>query len=160
VPIDPAIVAIVAFALVGLGVGVLLGRRSSEGAARARALETELDVERSARARALEEKRAALEELERARADAEAYRVRVVDHFYGSSEQLRALAVQYRALYDHLASGAQALCPESVPALRERLEVPALGERAETRAAAADGPVAEPPAAEPPVGAKPDEAAA
>ena len=125
-PIDPSLVAIVAFALVGLGVGVLLGRRSSEGAARARALETELSVERSARERAVEEKRAAEDALGSARAQAEAYRGRVVEHFYGTSEQLRALTLQYRAVYDHLAEGAQALCPETFQALRAGLEAPAL----------------------------------
>lgn len=135
-PIDPAIVAIVAFALVGLGVGVLLGRRSSEGAARARALETELDVERTARERVLEEKRTVEEELARARAEADGYRQRVVEHFYGTSEQLRALTVQYRAVYEHLAEGAQALCPETFQALRSSLEVPALEHGAEEAAAA------------------------
>jgi hypothetical protein len=126
VPIDPSLVAIVAFALVGLGVGVLLGRRSSEGAGRARALETELSVERSARARALEEKRAAEDALASARAQAEEYRGRVVEHFYGTSEQLRALTLQYRAVYDHLAEGAQDLCPETFQALRAGLEAPLL----------------------------------
>jgi uncharacterized protein len=133
VPIDPSLVAIVAFALVGLGIGVLLGRRSSEGAARARALETELAVERTARERALEEKRAVDEALAAARADAEQYRGRVVEHFYGTSEQLRALTVQYRAVYDHLAEGAQALCPETFQALRAGLEAPALEEPAARR---------------------------
>lgn len=127
-PIDPSLVAIVAFALVGLGIGVLLGRRSSEGTARARALETELAVERTARERALEEKRAVDEALAAARADAEQYRGRVVEHFYGTSEQLRALTVQYRAVYEHLAEGAQALCPETFQALRAGLEAPALEE--------------------------------
>jgi len=136
VPIDPAIVAIVAFALVGLGVGVLLGRRSSEGAARARALETELDVERTARERVLEEKRAAEEALAAARADAEQYRKRVVEHFYGTSEQLRALTVQYRSVYEHLAQGAEALCPEAFQELRAGLEVPALARGAEAPAEA------------------------
>lgn len=138
-PIDPAIVAIVAFALVGLGAGVLLGRRGSEGAARARALETELEVERTARERALAEKRTLEEDLERARTEADAYRQRVVEHFYGTSEQLRALTVQYRAVYEHLAEGAQALCPESFQALRAGLEVPALGHGAEEPAAAPAG---------------------
>jgi uncharacterized membrane-anchored protein YhcB (DUF1043 family) len=131
VPIDPAIVAMVAFALVGLGIGVLLGRRSSEGAARARALEGELEVERNAREKALAEKRAADEALAEARAEAEGYRKRVVDHFYGTSEQLRALTVQYRAVYEHLAQGAEALCPEAFQELRAGLEVPALQRGAE-----------------------------
>jgi hypothetical protein len=132
VPIDPSLVAIAAFALVGLGLGVLLGRRSSEGAARARSLETELSVERTARERALEEKRAAEEALAAARSEAEQYRSRVVEHFYGTSEQLRALTLQYRAVYDHLAEGAQALCPESFQALRAGLEAPVLEERVAT----------------------------
>lgn len=132
-PIDPSLVAMVAFALVGLGLGVLLGRRSSEGAARARALETELAVERTARERALEEKRAADEALAAARTDAEQYRGRVVEHFYGTSEQLRALTVQYRAVYDHLAEGAQALCPETFQALRGGLDAPVLEAPAEPR---------------------------
>jgi uncharacterized membrane-anchored protein YhcB (DUF1043 family) len=144
VPIDPALVAIVAFALVGLGAGVLLGRRSSAAAARARALESELEVERSARERALEEKRTVEEELTRARAESDRYRERVVEHFYGTSEQLRALTVQYRAVYEHLAEGAQALCPEAFQALRASLEVPALEHGAEPAPdAGADAPAKE-----------------
>jgi uncharacterized membrane-anchored protein YhcB (DUF1043 family) len=34
--------------------------------------------------------------------------------------------VQYRAVYEHLAEGAQALCPEAFQALRSSLEAPAL----------------------------------
>ena len=39
--LDPMLLALVALTLVGLGVGVLVGRRSSEGADRARALQAE-----------------------------------------------------------------------------------------------------------------------
>jgi hypothetical protein len=134
------LVALVAFTLLGLGVGVLLGRRSSEAAERARLLEAELDAERAALERALGEKRAVDEELARSRAEAEGYRERVVQHFYGTSEQLRALTLRYRELFEHLADGARELCPEASGALQAGLAPPALADLAGEAAAAGDAP--------------------
>jgi uncharacterized protein len=147
--VDPMVVALIAFPLLALGVGVLLGRRSSDAAERARTLEAELDAERSALERALGEKRGVEEELVAARAEAAGYRERVVQHFYGTSEQLRALTLRYRELFEHLADGARELCPEASNALQAGLEPPALpdlaGEPAESAAPAAEATAPEQP---------------
>jgi len=124
---EPLYVALVAFPLVGLAVGFLLGRRSSEGAERARTLEAELDAQRAVLEQVQAEKHSALEDLARARSEAEGYRERVVQHFYGTSDQLRSLTLRYRELFEHLADGARELCPETVGALQAGLEAPALG---------------------------------
>ena len=124
---DPLYVALVAFPLVGLAIGFLLGRRSSEAAERARILEAELDAQRAALEQVQAEKLAALEDLTRARTEAEGYRERVVQHFYGTSDQLRSLTLRYRELFEHLAEGARELCPEASSALQAGLAAPALG---------------------------------
>jgi uncharacterized membrane-anchored protein YhcB (DUF1043 family) len=124
---EPLYVALVAFPLVGLAIGFLLGRRSSEGAERARTLEAELDAERAVLEQVQAEKHSALEDLARARTEAEGYRERVVQHFYGTSDQLRSLTLRYRELFEHLADGARELCPEAAGALQAGLEAPALG---------------------------------
>jgi len=126
--LDPMLLALVALTLVGLGVGVLVGRRSSEGADRARALQAELDAQRLELERVQGEKLSLGGELERARQEAEGYRTRVVEHFYGTSEQLRALTLRYRELFEHLADGARDLCPEASSALQAGLEMPALSD--------------------------------
>jgi uncharacterized membrane-anchored protein YhcB (DUF1043 family) len=119
-------VALVALPLVALGIGVLIGRRSSEASERARALAAELDAQRAELERVQVEKHAALGELQQARGEATQYRERVVTHFYGTSEQLRALTLRYRELFEHLADGARELCPEASSALQAGLEAPAL----------------------------------
>src|SRR4030095_12063582 len=123
--LDPMVVALIAFPLLALGVGVLLGRRSSAAAERARTLEAEVGAGRSALERALGEKRGVEEELVAARAEAAGYRERVVQHFYGTSEQLRALTLRYRELFEHLADGARQLSPEASNALQAGLPEPA-----------------------------------
>lgn len=68
------------------------------------------------------------EELRAARAEQEAYRRSVAQHFQQTSDIFRDLTGVYTSLYTHLAEGARSLCAESVPALR--FEAPArLGER-------------------------------
>lgn len=124
--LDPMQLALVAFTLVGLGVGVLVGRRTSEGAERARVLQEELDAQRVELERVQGEKLALGGELQRAREEAEGYRGRVVEHFYGTAEQLRALTLRYRELFVHLADGASELCPEASSALQAGLAPPAL----------------------------------
>ena len=89
--------------LIGV-VGFALGRRSAEGAAQIRELEGALDDARAA--------------ADGATAELERYRGNVADHFAETSEKLRDLTLQYRAVYDHLAVGAGELCPEGF----ERLE--------------------------------------
>jgi uncharacterized membrane-anchored protein YhcB (DUF1043 family) len=143
------LLASVAFTLVGLGIGVLLGRRSAAGALRARALEAELDAQRAELERVQGEKLALGAELERARHEAEGYRTRVVEHFYGTSEQLRSLTLRYRELFEHLAEGARELCPEASTALQAGLELPALGDGKDAAETAAREDLAETPDEEP-----------
>ena len=52
-------------------------------------------------------------DAEGARVELSDYRRSVSDHFAGTSDKLRELTLQYRAVYDHLATGANMLCPES-----------------------------------------------
>ena len=137
---EPLHVALVAFPLLGLAIGFLLGRRSSEAAERARTLEAELDAQRAALEQVQAEKLAVQEDLARARAEAEGYRERVVQHFYGTSDQLRSLTLRYRELFEHLAEGARELCPEAVSALQAGLEAPALGGGPTADAAPQDEP--------------------
>jgi len=125
--LEPLHVALVAFPLLGLAIGFLLGRRSSESAERARSLEAELVAQRTVLEQVQAEKLATLEELAGARAEAEGYRERVVQHFYGTSDQLRSLTHRYRELFEHLAEGARELCPEASSALEAGLAAPALG---------------------------------
>ena len=76
--------------------------------------------QRTARERVLEEKRAVDDELAAARADAERYRGRVVEHFYGTSEQLRALTVQYRGRVRSPRRGRAGALPRDLPGARAR----------------------------------------
>ncbi len=57
------------------------------------------------------------------------YRTQVTQHFTQTAELLQALTLNYRAVYEHLAVGAEALCDGQVKtltseALRERLLAP------------------------------------
>jgi uncharacterized membrane-anchored protein YhcB (DUF1043 family) len=72
------------------------------------------------------------EELERTREGHELYRGKVADHFVGTSERLRELTFQYRAIYNHLAEGAGELCPEGFEKLEGGLGLDALPEESET----------------------------
>ena len=71
------------------------------------------------------------EELERTREGHESYRGKVADHFVGTSERLRELTFQYRAIYNHLAEGAGELCPEGFQKLDGGLGLDALPEESE-----------------------------
>jgi len=75
----------------GVLIGIVVGRRVSLDRIRARELETELAG---------------------VRAGANRYREEVAAHFTKTSELVRGLTLQYRAVYDHLADGARTLCPE------------------------------------------------
>ena len=149
-----------AILLAGVVLGLLLGRRTSAARARARQLEGELEDLRtdheSAQAeirkgrdkleqaqaeiqagrdglkRAQAEIQAGRDELERAREGHESYRGKVTDHFVGTSERLRELTYQYRAIYNHLAEGAGELCPEGFEKLDGGLGLDALPEESET----------------------------
>ncbi len=89
--------------------------------------------------RAQAEVRAGKEELERTQAEVRAgreelerYQGKVANHFAGTSERLRELTLQYRAVYNHLAEGAGDLCPEGFEKLEDGLRLDALPEESET----------------------------
>ena len=137
-------VAAILFA--GAALGLLFGRRTSAVRARARELEAELEELRKEHELAQAEIRAGREDLARAQAEIrqgrdevartregfESYRGKVADHFVGTSERLRELTFQYRAIYNHLAEGAVELCPEGFEKLEGGLGLDALPAESES----------------------------
>jgi len=115
---------VAALVVAGVAVGILIGRRSSEAQARALRLEAQLEDLRKEYERAEVEIAVGREELER-------YRGKVADHFAGTSERLRELTLQYRAIYNHLAEGAGELCPEGFEKLEGGLGLDALPQESE-----------------------------
>lgn len=79
--------------------------------------------------------RRADDRAERARAELAAYRGNVTDHFKETAVKFRQLGEQYKALHEHLAEGAEALC--EMPDRDTRLEFAPLAELEAPRAAAA-----------------------
>ena len=108
--------------LAGLGVGYFLGHYFNRTSFRIRELEAEIEHRTKEHDRALAEVDAAKGELLRAEREAEEYRGKVGEHFTGTSHLLRELTMQYRAVYDHLASGAGDLCPEGFALLEGELD--------------------------------------
>ena len=105
------IIAGAALFVLGLGLGTLLGRRSSPAAQRQRYAELK---------------------LEQVLQDKKAYEDEVVDHFTDTAKLLNNLTERYRDVHNHLAKGADALCqgrgPVSLGRLRDRSddsEIPA-----------------------------------
>ena len=94
------IIAGVALFVVGLGLGVLFGRRSSPAAKRQREAELKLD-------QVLQDKKA--------------YEDDVVEHFTDTARLLNTLTEQYRDVHNHLARGASTLCKGRGPVSLERL---------------------------------------
>jgi len=87
--------------LLGLGLGLLLGRRSSAEGRKYREVERKLD-------QVMQDKRA--------------YEDEVVEHFSRTAKLLNSLTESYREVHNHLASGAGQLCQEQGPVSLERLE--------------------------------------
>lgn len=87
--------------LLGIGVGLLLARRMLPGAQRARELEKELETRR---------------------AEHQAYRQQVTQHFEKTGDLFQEMAKGYRTVYDHLAHGAHDLCGEGMQT--PRLDLP------------------------------------
>jgi hypothetical protein len=112
--------------LVALTVGFVLGRATNAMARRVQALEAELRAERGAH--------------EKTRDASASYRKQVSDHFSETSERLHDLTLQYRSVYEHLAKGANELCPEGFAKLEGGLGLDALPEEAEARAKAEAAP--------------------
>jgi uncharacterized membrane-anchored protein YhcB (DUF1043 family) len=113
----------------GLAAGFLLGRSAGALPRRVRELEKDLRL-------ASVRLEGAAEELKRSEQQLEDYRNQVVAHFSGTGEKLRELTLQYRAVWDHLAEGARALCPEGSLRLPGGLDALTLGPS--TREAAPD----------------------
>jgi len=134
--------------LVGAG-SFVWGRRSGANAAQIRELTGALEEARS--------------QADSTRQELETYRGSVADHFAETSEKLRDLTLQYRSVYDHLAAGANALCPEGFERLEDglaaaRLPDPGAGESAEEEGASGNGDaVPEAAAGEGPADAEPPE---
>lgn len=112
-----ALLWIVALLLVGGGflVGLALGRSNSKLEARCRELESALEQSQATHAK---------------------YREEVGSHFGKTSELLRDLTLQYRAVYEHLAEGAQTLCPDLATGLPAGGVAGLLAEASEAEAAA------------------------
>jgi outer membrane murein-binding lipoprotein Lpp len=142
---DFQLLAFAGAALALVGGAFAAGRRTGRGSARARELEVVVEDLRKDHECALSEHEAARHELKRAQRELDRYRDDVNDHFAGTSELLRELTLQYRAVYDHLAQGAALLCPDDAPALESGFAAgalpPALGDRS-----AGDGRAARSPA--------------
>ena len=94
------IVAGIALFAVGVGLGLLFGRRSSPAAQRLREAELKLD-------QVLQDKKA--------------YEDEVVEHFTDTARLLNNLTEQYRDVHNHLAKGASTLCHGRGPVSLERL---------------------------------------
>lgn len=100
--------------IAGLVIGFLVGRSSSAGIQRS----VQLD-----------------QELRESRVELERYRGRVVEHFTTTAELVNRMTADYRAVYEHLASGAHNLAGNQVPHIEaitsarknEPLEPPAGG---------------------------------
>ena len=86
-----------ALALVGVVVGIFIGRGTSSERIRVRELE---------------------EELASVRAEHDGYKSEVTEHFQKTGELFHEMTLQYRTIYDHLATGAERLAPEGAPRLQ------------------------------------------
>jgi uncharacterized membrane-anchored protein YhcB (DUF1043 family) len=98
-------IAAAAFFITGVLIGMAYGRSDRIATQRVQQLEAQLHQQR--------------EELAK-------YREQVVHHFMQTADLLHSLTANYRAIYEHLADGAQTLCAGQIHsltpgALRERL---------------------------------------
>jgi uncharacterized membrane-anchored protein YhcB (DUF1043 family) len=87
--------------LIGLGMGMLLGRRTSPQNQKSREVERQLD-------QVLQDKKA--------------YEDEVVEHFTDTAKLLNSLTDSYREVHNHLASGAAELCQGQGPVVMGTLE--------------------------------------
>lgn len=121
---SPVLLAIIALLFIGGGVliGLALGRGNQKLAERCQELE---------------------KELESARGEFGDYRRQVGQHFDQTGELLRAMTLQYRAVYEHLADGARSLCPDQVTSLDAGRTESLLGSGGVAAASAPGAPEAE-----------------
>lgn len=90
-----------ALLILGLGIGLLLGRRTSSQSQKNREVERKLD-------QILQDKKA--------------YENEVVEHFTDTAKLLNSLTESYREVHNHLAKGASELCQGQGPVVMDRLE--------------------------------------
>ncbi len=95
------IAAAAALLILGLAIGMLLGRRTSTAGQKYREVERKLD-------QVLQDKKA--------------YEDEVVEHFSDTAKLLNGLTESYRDVHNHLAKGAATLCQGEGPVLLDRLE--------------------------------------
>jgi len=98
---DPLVLWLIAGAVVLFGVGLLIGTRlgrTRQGDARQEAEELKVALRQNE------------EELRQ-------YRAHVTDHFSQTADLVGTLTADYRAVYEHLAAGAQTLCNGQVKTL-------------------------------------------
>jgi len=123
-----------AAALAGLLVGFALARASGRDRRRIEELEVRV-AEREGQIGQLEAGRAELEarlggaeqERDAALDQLADYQGQVVDHFSQTSELLKEMTLHYRTIYQHLAQGAEALCPEGSLRIESQAPMDALG---------------------------------
>jgi len=95
--LEMIIFIIIAGLIIFAGLGIFIGTRISADKRRIRELESELSA---------------------ARKDMETYRTRVNDHFKKTSELFTRMTDSYKAVYMHLAEGAQSLCTSDAALLK------------------------------------------
>jgi hypothetical protein len=117
IPLEPLILIGGVLGLTTFGLGALLGARRSALRRQVEELSASLELAQKERELTLAELAAAKERIAEMAREKEAYHAQVSEHFVGASDRLRDLTHQYRALYEHLATGASALCPENFAAL-------------------------------------------
>ena len=90
-----------ALLILGLGIGILFGRRASPAEQKYREVERKLD-------QVLQDKKT--------------YEDEVVEHFTDTAQLLNSLTDSYRDVHNHLARGASTLCQGAGPIALDRLE--------------------------------------
>jgi len=123
---EPGLLIVAACVL--LGGGFAVGRLTGSSRERVRDLQGKIEEAQKERELAQASVEAAKAEIARLGEEREEYGSRVVDHFSATSELMRDLTVQYRAVYDQLTRGATSLCPEGSVGLQDGLQPESLGE--------------------------------
>ena len=121
--------------------GLLIGRSYSPGAKRIKTLKAEIEHTQADLQKTkmeLDQIRAALE-LSQGMSDE--YRQQVTKHFSKTAELVNNLTMNYRAVYEHLATSALSLCDEEVAILTDAVP----GERLLSQNTAETNPQDEPP---------------
>ncbi|MBW2448508.1 MAG: DUF1043 family protein [Deltaproteobacteria bacterium] len=119
--------------LAGLLLGVLFARTSRRDRRRVEELEVRV-AEREAQIAQLAASRAEIEarlgtaeqERDEVTESLAGYQQEVVGHFSQTSDLLKEMTLQYRNIYEHLAQGAETLCPDGTLALETHAPIEGL----------------------------------